>query len=221
MPNQFPTPISSLFISLLLQLILFTCSHPNKEAKKAGAYQNNDSSQSLLQNEDKTSPDTKNKKHIEVLDLDIVLYDGKVPYSSSPKELLAALGEPDSITDILNECGAYVPGEEPWGDKIDNWHYNGSEFAVFRDQAEIMVISFQDIKTTLEYPGIIFSQKTTIDELSDKFPGAVENSYEITTEPANKKYLIVRLFPTPDYDDLWVFWFYQGELEKIIYWVGC
>lgn len=157
----------------------------------------------------------------EVLDLDSVLLNNLLKFSSSQLEVKAKLGEPDSITTPDFECGGYVAGEEPWSDIVRIWHYQGTKIVAFKDRAELMMITLKESGFTLNHPRIVLSKNTLLSDLAKVFPNSVEEAYDSENSIDKKTYKLVRIAPKPSSDDQWVLTFYNDKLVEIEYWIGC
>ncbi|MTI40547.1 hypothetical protein [Fulvivirga lutimaris] len=161
------------------------------------------------------------QKHEEILYKDSVWLNDAVQFTSTQKEVLDKLGKPDSITTPMFECGAYIQGEEPWGDKVNIWHYQGTEIVTFKDRAEIMKIRLKGWECTLHDSQMIFSGETSIEDLREVFPKSVKNSYEWKDVTKGIRYTLVKIAPNPNYDDSWILKFYKNQLIEIEYYTPC
>lgn len=171
-----------------------------------------------------TDVPTKVKKiehNIEVLDMDRVWLNDVIQFSSTQNEVRTKLGEPDSISTPNFECGAYIAGEEPWGDLVNIWHYQGTKIVTFKDKTEIMTVKLRGLDCTLHHSRIIFSGHTSLSDLAKVFPISVENSYEWKDVRDGRTYQLVRIAPKPSWDDEWVLKFFNDELIEIEYWTPC
>ncbi len=157
----------------------------------------------------------------EVLDLDSIWLNDKIGFSTTQAEVRAKLGVPDSITTPNFECGGYVAGEQPWGDTVNIWHYQGTRIVAYKNRAEIMVVRLREWDCTLHHPRIIFSEYTTLSDLVKVFPNSAKRSYDWKNPTDNRTYKLVRIAPKPSYDDQWVLKFYKDKLFEIEYWIGC
>lgn len=168
-----------------------------------------------------TGPETEASQKLEVMDLDSVWLNDAIKFATTQNEVREKLGEPDSVTTPNFECGGYVAGEEPWGDIVNIWHYQGSQIVTFKDKANLMIVRLRDWDCTLHHPRIILSGFTSTAELAEVFPNSVEQAYEWKNPTDGRTYTIVQIEPKPISDDKWMFKFFNNKLYEIEYWIGC
>ena len=157
----------------------------------------------------------------EVLDTDSIWLNDAIPFLTSQKEVLCKLGKPDFITTPNFECGAYIAGEEPWGDTVNVWHYKGTKLVAFKDKATIMVIKIRGWDCTLHHPRIIFSGYTTLEDVAEVFPLSVQKVYNWEDVSNGKVYQVVSISTIPNSDDKWHLKFFQNKLVEIEHWTPC
>jgi hypothetical protein len=157
----------------------------------------------------------------EVLHTDSVWLNDIIPFSSSQSLVKETLGDPDSVVVPDYECGAYIAGEEPWGDTVSVWFYKGTKIVTFKEKTEIMSVRLRGWETTLHHPRIILSEFTTMEDLSKVLPNSVSKGYDWTDAKSGLTYRLVRIAPKYGWDDEWVLTFYDNRLTEIEYWVPC
>lgn len=125
-----------------------------------------------------TAPPDKNKPNrIEIFDTDLMLFNGKVKRFFSLKDFKNNFGEPDSTKLIKQEerCAYVFQNLDPTKNLNDKFLYkNGSHFE--NSDEKVAIDEFRFTKNNfILYKGIIFNASTTINQLKEIFPNAVEN----------------------------------------------
>jgi hypothetical protein len=157
----------------------------------------------------------------EVMNMDSVWLNDQIPYTSTPSQVKEVLGEPDSVTTPNYECGAYIAGEEPWGEIVELMHFQGTRIVTFKDKAELVVIKVREWDCTLHHPKIILSGYTSLEELAEVFPKSVQQSNDWKDVRNGNTYRLVLIAPKPNWDDKWVLKFLDNKLIEIEYWTPC
>lgn len=125
-----------------------------------------------------TAPPDKNQPNsIEIFDADLMLFNGKVKRFFFLKDFKNNFGEPDSTKLMKQEepCAYVFQNIDPTKNSKDKFLYkNGSRFENYDEKVAIDEFKFTKNNFIL-YKGIIFNAFTTIAQLKEIFPNAVEN----------------------------------------------
>lgn len=155
----------------------------------------------------------------DIMDKDSVWVNGKIPYTVSQKELIKQLGKPDSTTRPMYECGGYEEGMEEYGNLVEIYYYNNTQFVAYKDVADIKIIDFSSGKFYLKTPKLTLTSKTTLEEFTKAYPLAAKTARDFTDNGIT--YKIIQIDPKPFWDDQWMLWFLNGKLVKIKYYISC
>ncbi|MFY0654539.1 MAG: hypothetical protein JXQ96_21060 [Cyclobacteriaceae bacterium] len=207
-------------IFLLLSLVIASCS-----TKKQAEEQSVEIAQEIeavgIEKPIQESPKNTEPIPKEVMDMDSVWLNDQIPFTSTPDQVKEVLGKPDSVTTSNYECGAYIAGEEHWGDVVELMHFQGTRIVTFKDETKLMSIKVREWDCKLHHPKIILSGYTTLDELREVFPKSVGKSYHWENVRDGKTYRLVRIAPKPTWDDEWILKFLDNTLVEIEYWTPC
>lgn len=125
-----------------------------------------------------TAPPDKNQANsIEIFDADLMLFNGKVKRFFSLNDFKNNFGEPDSIKLMKQEepCAYVFQNIDPTKNSKDKFLYkNGSRFENSHEKVAIDEFKFTENNFIL-YKGITLNASTTIAQLKEIFPNAVEN----------------------------------------------
>lgn len=169
-----------------------------------------------------TRPILKGKIENERLNRNEVWVNGKIPFTTSTDSLVKLLGQPDSITRPLYDCGGYVEGYEGVGDKVELYHYGNSRFVAYANsRADMMEIDFTSGKFALKVEKTLLDKNTTFVSFGKIFPESCASAYDWNNGGKGKTYKIVRVLPKGYEDDAWLFWFDNGLLVRAEYWISC
>jgi len=155
------------------------------------------------------------------LSRDSIWLNDDIPFTTTQSNVIAKLGQPDSISTPYFECGTYVSGEDPWGENIEIWHYQGSQIVTFKEKAELMAIKPAGKNWSLHHPNFIFSKNTTLDKLAAVFPLPVSKTEDWRDSKDGRIYQLVRISAGADLEDQWILKFYFNKLEEMEYWSPC
>lgn len=151
----------------------------NSKGKAAESVQAKNESDSTSQSPlAETRPPDKNQPNsIEIFDADLMLFNGKVKRFFSLKDFKKNFGEPDSTQLMSREepCSYVFENIDATKDLNDKFLYkNGSRFENSNEKVAIDEFKFTK-NNFLLYKGITFNASTTIAQLKEIFPNAVEN----------------------------------------------
>lgn len=122
-------------------------------------------------------PDKSQPNSIEILDADLMLFNGKVKRFFSLKDFKKNFGEPDSTKLMRREerCAYVFQNIDATKSLNDKFLYkNGSRFE--NSDKKVAIDEFKFTKNNfILYKGITFNASTTIAQLKKIFPNAVEN----------------------------------------------
>jgi hypothetical protein len=122
-------------------------------------------------------PDERQQNSIEILDADLMLFNGKVKRFFSLKDFKKNFGEADSTKRMKHEerCAYVFQNIDPTQNLQDKFLYkDGSRFENSKEKVAIDEFKFTKNNFIL-YKGITFNASTTIAQLQKIFPNAVEN----------------------------------------------
>lgn len=126
--------------------------------------------------------DENQQNRIEILDADLLLFNGKVKRFFSLKDFKKNFGEADSIKLMNHEerCPYVFQNIDPAKNLQDKFLYkDGSRFENSNEKVAIDVFKFTKNNYVI-YKGITLNASTTINKLQEMFPNAVENITPIT-----------------------------------------
>ncbi|SHF70151.1 hypothetical protein [Chryseobacterium vrystaatense] len=151
----------------------------NSKGKAAESVQAKNESHSTSQSPlAETPPPDKNQPNsIEIFDADLMLFNGKVKRFFSLKDFKKNFGEPDSTQLMSREepCSYVFENIDATKNLNDKFLYkNGSRFENSNEKVAIDEFKFTK-NNFLVYKGITFNASTTIAQLKEIFPNAVEN----------------------------------------------
>jgi hypothetical protein len=122
-------------------------------------------------------PDENQGNSIEILDADLMLFNGKLKRFFSLKDFKKNFGEADSTKLMAQEerCAYTFQNIDPTKNLQDKFLYkNGSRFE--NSKEKVAIDEFKFIKNNfILYKGITLDASTTITQLQEIFPNAVEN----------------------------------------------
>ncbi len=152
----------------------------------------------------------------EIININSILINNKVPYLTTVKVLEDNFGKPDSIVNETQACGGYFEaGYEPiyfYGKT--NFETNG-ETAVFRK------IDFSEGQFKLTTTHLTLDNHTTLNDFRQFFPYSTAKSYDWTNPTDKKIYKLVRVRRQANFVDEWILKFYNDILIEIEYSVHC
>jgi hypothetical protein len=122
-------------------------------------------------------PDERQQNSIEILDADLMLFNGKVKRFFSLKDFKKNFGEADSTKRMKHKerCAYVFQNIDPTQNLQDKFLYkDGSRFENSKEKVAIDEFRFTKNNFIL-YKGITFNSSTTIAQLQKIFPNAVEN----------------------------------------------
>lgn len=151
----------------------------NSKGKAAESVQAKNESHSTSQSPlAETPPPDKNQPNsIEIFDADLMLFNGKVKRFFSLNDFKKNFGEPDSTQLMSREepCSYVFENIDATKNLNDKFLYkNGSRFENSNEKVAIDEFKFTK-NNFLVYKGITFNASTTIAQLKEIFPNAVEN----------------------------------------------
>ncbi|MEO8149310.1 MAG: hypothetical protein ABI723_16815 [Bacteroidia bacterium] len=152
----------------------------------------------------------------EIINVDSILINNKIPFQTTTKNLISNLGNADSIITKTFECGGYFDAEN-----VSIYYYGTSTFETYRDTAVLQKINFREGRYNLKTNKITLSNLITIQKLKQLFPMSTNKSYDWIDAVDKKTYTIIRIKPNQNYDDEWVLKFYNNKLVEIEYWIPC
>lgn len=122
-------------------------------------------------------PEENQRNNIEILDADLMLFNGKVNRFFSLKDFKKNFGEADSTKLMEHEerCAYAFQNIDPTKNLQDKFLYkDGSRFQ--NSEEKVVIDEFKFTKNNfILYKGITFNAYTTIAQLQKTFPNSVEN----------------------------------------------
>lgn len=162
-----------------------------------------------------------NETCLEKLHFDSVRLNTKIPLMLPDEELIASLGEPDSILVENNwYCGNYIDSEET----VRVLYYGRTRFISSNGTSLLHQVNFEDNKFSFDFQGTRLKSGISKTDLQEIFPNAL-NSLNKEILPYNKKgRMKVKMLPAYEGEGScgWIFTF-NGELLKEIelWWMIC
>lgn len=153
----------------------------------------------------------------ERLDWSSAKIDGKAFMIATQHTIEKRFGKPDSTAefDADDECASFIDRH--------HWHvyYHGAEFEKYSDSLVFMKMSFPAAgKHSLRFGKMQFNTNTTLDDLKKKFP-TVSASIDKRTENGKTYEIIYVPLTDKNSDDSYAFYFENGKLVMIRYWMPC
>lgn len=151
-------------------------------------------------------------KEIEVFQFSKALIDNKVPLHTTLPRFSAVFGEADSLVEPNWD---YLCGTQ-FEDNFQYFYKDGSRFELYKD-----TLFCSEYKLTpghtVTHAGITFSSNTTWAEMKKHFPKAVQQAENV----GYTDMITLRDADVEDSDSSVHFYFENGKLERIVYFVPC
>jgi hypothetical protein len=154
--------------------------------------------------------------NMEILNVDSVLINNKVPFQTTKANLIEKLGNPDSIATFRPECGDYFGA-----DTVTLYFYGQTVFESYEDLVVLRKINFRDSRFQLKANDLTLDNKTIFNDVRKLFPVSAEKSREVVNPIDKKTYQFITIQPKVESDDHWILKFYHGRIIKIEYWIPC
>jgi hypothetical protein len=214
-----------LYLSIFC-FVFFACNSDYKNSKfddidsaevKSDTSSNSVSINQLNQNQSLRDSILSNK---EFMDFDKVKINGKLNLITDTSSLYALIGKPTDIEtpNYDDVCVSYFSRPN-----FRYVKYGKSSFELYGDTIVYRFFNFKDNPNLfLNYYKLTLNSKTTIHEIAKFFPKAVK--FKSETNVAEEGKLISVNFKVKNdknFEDFWIFFFKNGFLYRIDYWMPC
>ncbi|NEM96064.1 hypothetical protein [Pontibacter burrus] len=209
----------------LLQLLslaaLLSCHSPNAQVENQDGH-SPDAGKDVMREATSSPVDQAPRiaENEEYLDWNSVRINGKLPLTTSVKNIEGILGKADSVVSIdwNNTCSS---GYRSAASK--NAYFKGVEFEQFGDSLNFIQVNFsKEHNVFLQRGNLKLNHATTLEEVEKHFPNAVKDiskSYYIID---GKETDAVNLPPSKELTDRqWILMFQDGKLIRIDNWLPC
>lgn len=196
------------------------------EKKPTGSVQAKNKSDSTLERPlpETAPPDKNHPNSIEIFDADLMLFNGKVKRFFSLKDFKKNFGEPDSTQLMSREepCSYVFENIDATKNLNDKFLYkNGSRFENSEEKVAIDEFKFTENNFIL-YKGIPLNASTTLAQLKEIFPNAVENIGTMNVYGEGELQIIqLREGDYELYDGHINIFLKNGKLYFIHWWIPC
>ena len=209
-------------LQLLSLVALLSCHSPNAETEMKEGHSPDAGKDVLLPEATSTPIDQTSRTagNEEYLDWNSIRINGKLPLTTSAKNIEGILGKADSVVSIdwNNTCASVYRSTAS-----KNAYFKGVEFEQFGDSLDFQLVNFtKDHSVFLQHGNLKLHHATTLEEIEKHFPNAVKDiskSYYIID---GKETDAVNLPPSKELSDgQWILMFQDGKLIRIDYWFPC